>query len=37
VYPVDRVKLDQFFSPEQIAKSKARMRGWVEVLARTGQ
>jgi len=26
-----------FFSPEEIAKAKSRMHGWVEVLARTGQ
>jgi len=37
VYPVDRVKLEKFFTPEQIAKGKAIMRGWVEVLARTGR
>lgn len=36
VYPVDRVKLEKFFTPEQIADGKSRMRGWVEVLARTG-
>jgi 4-hydroxy-3-polyprenylbenzoate decarboxylase len=37
VYPIDRVDPKKFFSAEEIAKAKSRMRGWVEVLARTGQ
>src|SRR5919199_1642565 len=37
VYPIDRVDPKKFFSNEDIARAKARMRGWVEVLARTGR
>ncbi len=37
VYPVDRVKPEKFFSQEQITRAKQRMKGWVEVLARTGR
>ncbi len=37
VYPVDRVKPEDFFKPEDIAKAKARMQGWVLSLARTGR
>jgi 4-hydroxy-3-polyprenylbenzoate decarboxylase len=37
VYPVDTVDPRRFFSDADIAKAKARMRGWVEVLARTGR
>ena len=37
VYPVDRVDPLQFFTTAQVAKAKERMRGWVEVLARTGR
>jgi gallate decarboxylase subunit C len=37
VYPVDRVDPLKFFSASDIAKAKERMRGWVEVLARTGR
>ncbi len=36
VYPVDRVKLEDFFSADQIANVKGRMKGWLEVLAKTG-
>jgi len=35
-YPVDRVKLEDFFSPEQIKKAKAGMTDWTEILAKTG-
>jgi len=37
VYPVDRVKVEDFFTPEQIRNVKARMEGWVLSLARTGR
>ena len=36
-YPVDKVDPKKFFSDADIAKAKERMRGWVEVLARTGR
>jgi UbiD family decarboxylase len=35
-YPVDRVKLEDFFSADQIKDVKERMKGWTEILARTG-
>ncbi|HEV8347511.1 MAG TPA: hypothetical protein VGQ16_13110, partial [Vicinamibacterales bacterium] len=37
VYPIDKVDPKKFFKAEDIARAKARMKGWVEVLARTGQ
>jgi len=37
VYPVDRVKPEDFFDATQIARMKARMAGWVLSLARTGR
>ena len=37
VYPVDRVKPEDFFDARQIEKMKARMEGWVLSLARTGR
>ncbi len=37
VYPVHRVSLKKFLSVDQIARGNALMRGWVEVLARTGR
>ena len=37
VYPVDRVDPKKFFSQSDIDRAKQRMRGWVEVLARTGR
>jgi len=37
VYPVDRVKPEDFFSAQDIAKMKSRMTGWVLSLARTGR
>ncbi len=37
VYPVGRVDLRKFFSEEQIARGKSVMRGWVELLSRTGR
>jgi 4-hydroxy-3-polyprenylbenzoate decarboxylase len=36
-YPIDKVDPKKFFSDADIAKAKQRMRGWVEVLARTGR
>ena len=37
VYPVDRVRLEDFFSKEQIANVKGRLEGWVALLAKTGR
>jgi 3-polyprenyl-4-hydroxybenzoate decarboxylase len=37
VYPVDRVKLEDFFTKEQIANAKGRLHGWTEILAKTGR
>jgi 4-hydroxy-3-polyprenylbenzoate decarboxylase len=37
VYPVDRVKLEDFFEADDIERAKARMQGWVLSLARTGR
>ncbi|TMI84545.1 MAG: UbiD family decarboxylase [Bacillati bacterium ANGP1] len=37
VYPIRQVSLEKFLSADQIAKGKSLMRGWVEVLARTGR
>jgi len=37
VYPVDRVKPEDFFDAKQIETMKARMAGWVLSLARTGR
>jgi UbiD family decarboxylase len=36
-YPVDRVDPRRWFRDEQIALARSRMRGWVELLARTGR
>ncbi len=37
VYPIDRVKPEDFFTPEQIENATSRMEGWVLSLARTGR
>jgi 4-hydroxy-3-polyprenylbenzoate decarboxylase len=37
VYPIDRVKPEDFFTPEQVENAKSRMAGWVLSLARTGR
>ncbi len=37
VYPVDKVDPLKFFSKPDVERAKQRMRGWVEVLARTGR
>jgi gallate decarboxylase subunit C len=37
VYPVDKVKPEDFFSAKDIANAKSRMIGWVHSLARTGR
>src|SRR5436853_1728642 len=37
VYPVDRVDPLKFFPASDVERAKQRMRGWVEVLARTGR
>jgi gallate decarboxylase subunit C len=35
-YPVGKVKLEDFFTSDQIENVKSRMGGWTEILARTG-
>jgi hypothetical protein len=35
-YPVDRVKLEDFFTEEQIESAKSGMTDWTEILSRTG-
>lgn len=37
VYPIQRVNLEKFLNEADIAKGKALMHGWVELLARTGR
>lgn len=37
VYPVDKVDPLKFFSKSDVERARQRMRGWVEVLARTGR
>jgi 4-hydroxy-3-polyprenylbenzoate decarboxylase len=37
VYPVDRVKPEDFFTKSDIENVKRRMQGWVHSLARTGR
>src|SRR5215204_5551791 len=37
VYPVDRVKPEDFFTEKDIKNAKSRMQGWVHSLARTGR
>ena len=37
VYPIQRVNLEKFLKQEDIAKGKSLMKGWVELLARTGR
>ena len=37
VYPVDKVKPEDFFSKDDVTKARARMEGWVLSLARTGR
>lgn len=37
VYPVDRVKLEDFFTTEQIGNVRGRLKGWTELLAKTGR
>ena len=37
VYAVESVKLSDWFTDEQIANGKDRMKGWVTSLARTGR
>ena len=37
VYAVDRVDLKKWFGDQDLARAQAQMRGWVEVLARTGR
>jgi hypothetical protein len=37
VYPVDRVKLEDFFTKDQIANATGRLAGWTKLLAKTGR
>ena len=37
VYPVDKVDPRKYFSQSDLDKARRRMKGWVEVLARTGR
>jgi 4-hydroxy-3-polyprenylbenzoate decarboxylase len=37
LYPIDRVDLNHWFSPGDIERGKAMMKGWVEVLSRSGR
>ncbi len=37
IYPVDRVKLEDFLSQDQIANVKGRLTGWSELLSRSGR
>ena len=37
VYPIDKVKPEDFFSKKDIENAKSRMVGWVNSLARTGR
>jgi 4-hydroxy-3-polyprenylbenzoate decarboxylase len=37
IYPIDKVKPEDFFSAKDIEKAKSRMKGWVKSLARTGR
>ncbi len=37
VYPVDRVKMEDFLTDEQIKHAQSYMHGWVHSLARTGR
>jgi gallate decarboxylase subunit C len=37
VYPVDRVKPEDFFTKKDLANAQSRMVGWVHSLARTGR
>jgi 4-hydroxy-3-polyprenylbenzoate decarboxylase len=37
VYPVDKVKLEDFFTQDQIKGVKGHMKGWTELLAKTGR
>ncbi len=37
VYPIERVDVGKWFGPDDIAKAKGQMKGWVELLSRTGR
>ena len=37
VYPIDRVEAARWFSPEDIARARSLMQGWVLSLSRTGR
>jgi 4-hydroxy-3-polyprenylbenzoate decarboxylase len=36
VYPVYKVDLSRFFSERDIERARREMKGWVELLSRTG-
>lgn len=37
MYPIDRVDPAKWFGPDEIERAKSLMKGWVELLARTGR
>ena len=37
VYPVERIRLEDFFSEKAIADARSRMHGWSALLAKTGR
>jgi 4-hydroxy-3-polyprenylbenzoate decarboxylase len=37
LYPIDRVELSHWFDQPDIERDQALMKGWVEVLARSGR
>ena len=37
VYPIDRVDPSKWFGDTEIAKAKTLMKGWAEVLSRSGR
>ncbi len=37
VYPIDKVKPEDFFSADDLENTRARMMGWVESLAKSGR
>jgi 4-hydroxy-3-polyprenylbenzoate decarboxylase len=37
IYPIDKVRPEDFFSAKDTERAKSRMNGWVKSLARTGR
>ena len=37
VYPIDKVDPSRFFTEDQLANARSRMKGWVHSLARSGR